>query len=118
MLTASRAALIASAEISHVHLVTCLIYDIGVAMVQLDKLLDFNRKLDELSHDEAAVPGLGRTSVWGGKYDSSSGEGRTRDLHSLFRIFLEEKLRQRGAPHGALFHCCSAFLIQAVTPTA
>lgn len=79
-------------------------------MVQLDNLLEFNRKLDELSHEEGMVPGLGRTSVWGGKYDSSSGEGRDRDLHSLFRIFLEEKLRQRGAPHRAPPHRRSAIL--------
>ena len=38
------------------------------------------------------VPGLGRTSVWGGKYDSASGGGKTRELRTLFRIFLEERL--------------------------
>lgn len=67
---------------------------------QLDGLLDFNRKLDQLSADPAVIPGLGRTSVWGGKYDSSSGEGRTRDLHTLFRIYLEEKLRPQGDRRG------------------
>lgn len=41
------------------------------------------------------VPGLGRTSVWGGKYDATSGEGKSRELRTLFRIFLEEKLSQK-----------------------
>lgn len=72
------------------------------AVKQLEKLLDFNRKLDELAGDKDVVPGLARTSVWGGKYDSSSGEGRARDLHPLFRIFLEEKLKERGSMDATL----------------
>jgi len=59
---------------------------------QLEQLLAFNRQLDSLAADPDVVPGLGRTSVWGGKYDAASGEGKTRELRSLFRIFLEERL--------------------------
>jgi Chloroplast envelope transporter len=59
---------------------------------QLDHIITFNRQLDELAGDPDVVPGLGRTSVWGGKYDSASGAGKTRELRTLFRIFLEERL--------------------------
>lgn len=62
------------------------------AVPQLEQLLAFNRQLDSLAADPDVVPGLGRTSVWGGKYDAASGEGKTRELRSLFRIFLEERL--------------------------
>ena len=63
-------------------------------MIQLDQIITFNRQLDELAADPDVVPGLGRTSVWGGKYDAASGSGKTRELRSLFRIFLEERLAQ------------------------
>ena len=80
---------------------------------QLDGVLTYNRQLDALAPDPEMVPGLGRTSVWGGKYDAASGEGKGRELRSLFRIFLEEKLRTKGQGARlcwALFPCpfCSA----------
>jgi Chloroplast envelope transporter len=59
---------------------------------QLDHIITFNRQLDALASDPDVVPGLGRTSVWGGKYDSASGGGKTRELRTLFRVFLEERL--------------------------
>jgi Chloroplast envelope transporter len=64
---------------------------------QLDDLISFNRQLDALAADPDVVPGLGRTSVWGGKYDAASGEGKTRELRTLFRIYLEERLAKTKA---------------------
>lgn len=65
-----------------------------MCLLQLDQLITFNRQLDALAADPEVVPGLGRTSVWGGKYDAASGEGKTRELRTLFRIFLEERLAE------------------------
>ncbi len=63
---------------------------------QVSNILQFNRQLEGLKGDGDLVPGVGRTSVWGGKYDSASGEGKSRDLRDLFKVYIEERLRRDG----------------------
>ena len=63
---------------------------------QVSSILHFNRQLEGLKGDGDLVPGVGRTSVWGGKYDSASGEGKSRDLRDLFKVYIEERLRRDG----------------------
>ena len=66
------------------------------AGVQVSRILQFNKQLEGLKGDGELVPGVGRTSVWGGKYDSASGEGKSRDLRDLFKVYIEERLRRDG----------------------
>ena len=66
----------------------------GVVRWQVSRILQFNRQLEALKGDGELVPGVGRTSVWGGKYDS--GEGKGRDLRDLFKVVVEERLRRDG----------------------
>ena len=64
--------------------------------MQVSRILQFNRQLEGLKGVGELVPGVGRTSVWGGKYDSASGEGKSRDLRDLFKVYIEERLRRDG----------------------
>ena len=68
----------------------------GGKIPQVSRILQFNRQLEALKGDGGLVPGVGRTSVWGGKYDSASGEGKSRDLRDLFKVYIEERLRRDG----------------------
>ena len=68
----------------------------GCDDVQVSRILRFNKQLEALKGDSELVPGVGRTSVWGGKYDSASGEGKSRDLRDLFKVYIEERLRRDG----------------------
>lgn len=65
-------------------------------LLQLEKLLEFNQKLDGLVSDPEVIPGLGRATVSGGKFDASKGPGGILDLRNLFRIYLEESLKNDG----------------------
>jgi hypothetical protein len=71
-------------------------FDEGVVRWQVSRILQFNRRLEALRGDSELVPGVGRTSVWGGKYDSASGDGKGRDLRDLFKVVVEERLRRDG----------------------
>lgn len=53
--------------------------------------------MEALAGDSELVAGVGRSNVFGGKYDSASGEGKTRELRDLVKVYVEERLRLDGA---------------------
>lgn len=63
----------------------------------MGRILEFNRKMESLAGDSELVAGVGRSNVFGGKYDSASGEGKTRELRDLVKVYVEERLRLDGA---------------------
>ena len=65
--------------------------------MKVARILEFNRQMAALASDAELVAGVGRSNVFGGKYDSASGEGKTRELRDLVKVFVEERLRVEGA---------------------
>lgn len=52
-------------------------------VAQVGFILDYNRKLDVLAADSSLPSGLGKATIYGGKYE---GDGKGRDLRDLFKV--------------------------------
>ncbi|EFJ41589.1 hypothetical protein VOLCADRAFT_98450 [Volvox carteri f. nagariensis] len=67
--------------------------DITLLVEEVDAVLEYDRKLVKYGSEDDLVAGLGMVTLHGGALD---GEGRTRDLKDVFRLYLEEKLNRAG----------------------
>ena len=60
-------------------------------MQALREALDYNNQLEQFAQQPNVPKGLARTNIYGGKYADAS-----KDLRSLFSVFVEESLRSEG----------------------